>query len=213
MNRRTFVVSAGAGLLGACGSNKQMNPSLSTPETRLAGMTLAGLRKRYREELFDVTLPFWDEHGVDQQHGGVMHGLDYDGTLVHSDKLLWFQGRAIWIYSFLYNHFGKDPRHLEIARKTRDFVLRHARQPDGWWAEMLARDGKVLQGIRGRHLRNVFRRGGPAGVCLGRRGRRIARIGARAGKTTASPHREPEGRFSPERPDRASALRASGWST
>jgi mannose/cellobiose epimerase-like protein (N-acyl-D-glucosamine 2-epimerase family) len=149
MNRRTFVVSAGAGLLGACGSNKQMNPSSSTPETRLAGMTLAGLRKRYREELFDVTLPFWDAHGVDHQHGGVMHGLNYDGRLVHSDKLLWFQGRAIWVYSFLYNHFGKDPRHLETARKTRDFVLRYARQPDGWWAEMLARDGKVLRGFEG----------------------------------------------------------------
>ena len=36
-----------------------------------------------------------------------MHGLDYDGKLAHTDKLLWFQGRAMWVYSFLYNHFGK----------------------------------------------------------------------------------------------------------
>ncbi|NWG12424.1 MAG: AGE family epimerase/isomerase [Acidobacteria bacterium] len=116
---------------------------------RLAGMTLEELRSRYRHELFDVMLPFWDAHGVDHRNGGVMHGLDYDGRLVHSDKLLWFQGRAIWVYSFLYNHFDKDPHYLGIARKTREFVLRHARQPDGWWAEALARDGKVLRGFQG----------------------------------------------------------------
>ena len=126
-----------------------MNPASGTLETRLAGMTLAGLRARYQDELFNVVLPFWDAHGVDHQYGGILHGLDYDGRQVHTNKLLWFQGRAIWVYSFLYNRFGKNPQHLEIARKTRDFVLRHARQPDGWWAEMLARDGTVLRGFQG----------------------------------------------------------------
>ena len=112
-------------------------------------MTLEELRTRYREDLFDVMLPFWANHGVDHEHGGVMHGLDYDGTLVHSDKLLWFQGRAMWVYSFLYNYFGQEPKYLEIARKTREFVLRHARQPSGWWAELLSRDGKILRPFSG----------------------------------------------------------------
>jgi len=149
MKRRAFIGSAGAGLLAACQGKRQTTPVLGIAKVRLAGMTLAELRKRYHNDLFDVMLPFWDQHGVDHELGGVMHGLDYDGRLVHSDKLLWFQGRAIWIYSFLYNHFGKDPRHLEIAGKTREFVLRHAPQPDGWWAELLARDGKVLRGFQG----------------------------------------------------------------
>ncbi len=112
-------------------------------------MTRDGIRKRYHEELFASLLPFWDAHGVDHEFGGVMHGVDYDGRLVHSDKLLWFQGRAIWIYSFLYNQFGKDPHHLEIARNTREFVLKHFQQSDGWWAELVARDGKVLRGFEG----------------------------------------------------------------
>lgn len=70
--------------------------------------------------------------------------LDYDGTRVNTDKLLWFQGRGI-----LYNHFGKNAKHLDVARKTKDFALKHAPQPDGWWAEEFARDGGVKKPFTG----------------------------------------------------------------
>lgn len=146
MNRRGFVEAAAGGALGLTAACR---PREAAPPIQLAGRTLEEWRNKYRQELFDSMLPFWDRHGVDHERGGLMHGLDYDGRLVHSQKLLWFQGRAIWVYSFLYNHFGADPRHLEIARKTRDFVLRHARQADGWWAELLDREGKVLRPFRG----------------------------------------------------------------
>ena len=39
---------------------------------------------------------------------------------------------------------GRDGRHLEIARKAREFWLRHARQDDGWYAVNLSREGKIL---------------------------------------------------------------------
>jgi mannose/cellobiose epimerase-like protein (N-acyl-D-glucosamine 2-epimerase family) len=116
---------------------------------RLAGMSLCELRQVLHDELFGVFLPFWEKHGVDHENGGIMCSLDYDGTLVNSDKFLWFQGRAIWIYSFLYNHLCKDSRYLEIARKTKDFVLMHARQEDRYWAEKLSREGKVLKPYSG----------------------------------------------------------------
>ena len=125
----------------------RVNPNAA--KAKLAGLSLPDLRRRIHDELFQVFLPLWDTHGVDHERGGVMCGLDYDGTLAHTDKLLWFQGRAVWIYSFLYNHFGKDPRHLEIARKTKDFLLQYARQKDGWWAELLSREGRVLKPFGG----------------------------------------------------------------
>ena len=118
-------------------------------EVKLAGVALPELRQTLYDELFKVLLPFWDKYGVDHEYGGVMCSLDYDGTRLSTDKLLWFQGRAIWIYSFLYNHFGKDPGHLEIARKTKEFVLKHALQGDGWWVELLSREGKALKPFRG----------------------------------------------------------------
>lgn len=117
--------------------------------SKLAGMTLAELRRHYHSELFERQLPFWERHGIDHEYGGVMHSLDYDGTVVSTNKLSWFQGRAIWVYSFLYTHFGHDPAHLEIARNTKDFLLSSAPQRDGWWAEEFTRDGKVVRPFSG----------------------------------------------------------------
>ena len=152
MDRRTFFLSAaGAAPVAAVGQSpgSERNCHGGPSPLRPAGMTPAELHQRYRRELFDVLLPFWDAHGIDHARGGIFHALDYDGARKGDDKLLWFQGRAIWVYSFLYNYFGKDARHLEIARKTKDFVLRHAPQPDGWWAEVLAPDGSVRRPFRG----------------------------------------------------------------
>jgi N-acylglucosamine 2-epimerase len=119
------------------------------PEMRLAGMSLKELRQELYEQLFHVVLPFWDEHGIDHVNGGIMCSLDYDGTRMHDEKVLWFQGRGLWVYSFLYNHFGKDPRHLEVARKIKEFLFQHALQEDGWWAEVLSKEGKVLRSFSG----------------------------------------------------------------
>jgi mannose/cellobiose epimerase-like protein (N-acyl-D-glucosamine 2-epimerase family) len=116
---------------------------------QLAGMDLPQLRKHYHDELFGRLLPYWDRYGVDHQHGGILHSLDYDGTVVSGNKLSWFQGRAIWVYSFLYNRFGRNPEHLEIASKTKDFLLKHAPQPDGWWAEEFSREGDVIRPFSG----------------------------------------------------------------
>jgi N-acylglucosamine 2-epimerase len=115
----------------------------------LAGQTLVELRERYRKELFEVVLPFWDAHGIDHEHGGFLCGLDYDGARVNDDKFHWFQGRGIWVYSFLYNQFGGNPEHLEVARRAKDFLLEKAPQQDGWWAELLSRDGTVLRPFHG----------------------------------------------------------------
>lgn len=117
---------------------------------------LSDLREQFRRELFEVVLPFWERHGVDRQYGGFLCRLDHDGALVSDEKFHWFQGRGLWIYSYLYHHFGQDPRHLEIARLTRDFLLRYAPQPDGLWAESWTRTGDVLQPYRGDYYGMFF---------------------------------------------------------
>lgn len=117
--------------------------------TSLAGMSLHELRQNFHDELFNRLLPFWDKYGIDHDRGGILCCLDYDGTPANTDKYLWFQGRALWVYSYLYNHFGQNPRHLEIARKTKEFVFQHALQSDGWYAEVLSKDGKVLKPFSG----------------------------------------------------------------
>jgi N-acylglucosamine 2-epimerase len=155
VERRAFLGLTGTAAvgLGGVGPGQALSmsgtPDEATVQLRLAGMSLPQLRRRLHDQLFQVLLPFWDKHGIDHEFGGIMCSLDYDGTLLNTNKNLWFLGRALWVYSFLYNHFGGNPQFLEVARKTREFVFRFALQEDGWWSEELSRNGKVLRPFSG----------------------------------------------------------------
>jgi len=113
---------------------------------KIAGMSLRELRDDYHRRLFDAYLPFWDRGGIDRELGGVMCELDDDGSVASDEKYIWYQGRAIWVYSYLYNRFGKDERFLDVARKTKEFMTKHMRAGGGRWHEKVRRDGTVLEG-------------------------------------------------------------------
>ena len=85
---------------------------------KIAGMNLEELRDDYHNRLFKQYLPFWEKGGYDKQLGGFICELNDDGSVYNDEKFLWYQGRGLWVYSFLYNNFGKNPSHLEIATKT-----------------------------------------------------------------------------------------------
>jgi N-acylglucosamine 2-epimerase len=157
MKRHAFIEPVGAGPLqrGPAGQGKAQTtgrpcePGAPPAEVPLAGMSLTELRESLHDQLFKEILPFWAKYGIDEKYGGILCSLDYDGTRVSTEKILWFLGRAIWVYSFLYNHFGKDPQYLEVARNVKEFVFTHALQEDGWWAEELSRQGEVLRPFSG----------------------------------------------------------------
>ena len=120
-----------------------------TPNTgKLAGRTLEDLRKEYRRWLFDDFLPFYDKHVIDHKYGGFMTHVGRDGTRRttdnNTDKRTWHQGRGIWVYSFLYNKVDPDPKHLEIARKAVEYVLKTKPSGKNLWPKMFTRDGKPL---------------------------------------------------------------------
>lgn len=120
------------------------------PEVRreIAGMSLEALRDHYRHNLFEDYLPFWEAHGIDHEVGGFMCAMDHDGAYVNTDKAMWYLGRGLWVYSFLHNHFGGD-HYLEVARKARDFTVRHGRDEKGDWVAALDRQGRVVRGADG----------------------------------------------------------------
>ena len=104
MKRRAFIELVGAGALqhGLAGQGRAQTAGgpcesgAPPPGVRLAGMSLAELRESFRDQLFKELLPFWARHGIDDEYGGIMCSLDYDGTRANTKKVLWFQGRAIW---------------------------------------------------------------------------------------------------------------------
>jgi len=144
------VCGAGSGLFASVGSP----PAASGPEGagialpgKLGGMTLAELREDYRHRLFDQYLPFWDKGGCDRQLGGFMCELNDDGSVANEEKYIWYQGRGVWVYAVLYNHFGRAPRWLEVARKGTEFMVEHMHAGDGRWYERVRRDGSGAKGL------------------------------------------------------------------
>ena len=113
---------------------------------KIAGMTLARLRQDYHNRLYKQYLPFWEKGGLDQKHGGVICELNDDGSVAKDLKYIWYQGRAVWVYSYLYNNFGQDPKWLDAATKIRDFMVKHMHLGGGRWNQEVRRDGTVITG-------------------------------------------------------------------
>jgi len=108
-------------------------------------MELAQLREQYWRDLFEDCIPFLDRHVVDRVYGGFLCHADRDGTRLSERKETWFEGRGIWVYSFLYRNFGRHSHHLEVARKAVEFIL--GARPEGadaLWPDRLTREGQPL---------------------------------------------------------------------
>ena len=84
----------------------------------------------YREDLVSNIMPFWMEHGVDHEHGGVYTCVDRDGTLMDTTKSVWFQGRFAYICSYAYNHIEQRAEWLDAAKSTIDFIEAHCFDTD-----------------------------------------------------------------------------------
>ncbi len=111
---------------------------------KIAGMTLEELRDDYSNRIFDQYLPFWEKGGYDRELGGFMCELDDKGNVVKDEKYIWYQARGIWVYSFLYNNFGKEKRFLEIAEKSRNFMVKNMYLGEGKWRESVDRQGNPV---------------------------------------------------------------------
>ncbi len=86
-----------------------------------------------------------EKHVIDHEVGGFMCNTDRDGTRLSERKTTWFEGRGIWVYSFLYRNFGRQEKYLEVARKSLQFILRvKPQEPDTLWPESFTRDGRPL---------------------------------------------------------------------
>ncbi|MFA6472522.1 MAG: AGE family epimerase/isomerase [Candidatus Latescibacterota bacterium] len=163
MKRRSFIGAAiGGSVPGAlalsCSGGQRKKPQNQRRKrmgvedatelpAKISGMPLEDLRKDYNNRLFNQYLPFWEKGGIDKDKGGFMCLLNDDGTVADSEKYSWYQGRGLWVYSFLYNNFGKDKHYLDIATKARDFIVKYMYAGDGTWNERVNRDGSLKEGV------------------------------------------------------------------
>ena len=137
MTRRALLASAA---LAGCGGVGQSPEQADPSPAGLGGRTVAELAELYRYDLFDDFLPFLDEHVIDHELGGFMCATDRAGNNLSTDKTTWYEGRGIWVYSFLHRTLAQDDRYLEIARKSVEFILPH-RPQSGLWPGSFTKEG------------------------------------------------------------------------
>jgi len=100
----------------------------------------------YESELLDNVIPWWMEHGVDRRHGGILQCIEDDGTVINTDKYMWSQLRALYIFSALYNRIGKRHEWLDVAENIFEFVLPNGRDEEGCWVCWLDENGRIKEG-------------------------------------------------------------------
>ena len=108
------------------------------------------LANEYRTTLLENILPFWLNHGLDKEHGGMFTGLDRDGSLLETDKSIWFQGRALWSFSEAARQFAKQDESREACDSLVAFIEQYGFDPsDGRMYFRVSREGKpVVKRIR-----------------------------------------------------------------
>ena len=100
---------------------------------------------KFKSELLDSCVKFWLNNAVDKEYGGIINCLDRYGQVYSDDKSVWMQGRAGWMFSYIYNNIEKNPMYLEFAKSCIDFATNHCIDTDGRMYFTVTRDGKPLR--------------------------------------------------------------------
>lgn len=99
----------------------------------------------YRDGLLGDVVPFWLEHGLDREHGGVLTCLDRDGGVYDTDKSVWFQGRCGWLMGTLAAEVEPREEWIAACRSCVDFLRRHCFDADGRMFFTVTREGLPLR--------------------------------------------------------------------
>ena len=154
MDRRKFMTASIGSILASKYVPPKASPkpiplrtqALPSVDTSLSfgALSLQTLRDEYSRYLFEDFLPFMDQYVVDHTYGGFMCNTDLNGAHMNTNKDTWTEGRGIWVYSFLYRHFGQEEKYLTIARNSLTLILKTKPQKDDLWPASISREGTAL---------------------------------------------------------------------
>lgn len=98
----------------------------------------------YRNDLLTNILPFWLKGAIDYENGGIYTQLDREGNIYGTDKSVWFQGRALWVFAKAYNCIEKKAEYLKACKCIYDFLPK-CTDVDGRMFFTVTADGRELQ--------------------------------------------------------------------
>ena len=167
-SRRDFFKKNSVAGIGVIGSASMLGTIISTDvfaetsgksdqPSKIADLDLKKLREIYKKALLDKFIPNMDKYVIDHELGGFMCSVDILTTKsVNTNKRAWFEGRGMWTYSFLYNNIDKNPHYLEIARKSKDFILKLLPADGSYYISGFTKEGKPLSDTEGDIYGNLF---------------------------------------------------------
>jgi len=167
-SRRDFLRRnsiAGLGIIGAgtltgtllTSEVSAKNIEISAGLTKISDLNLKKLRETYMEALLEKFIPNMDSYVVDHELGGFMCSVDIlTKKLTNTYKRAWFEGRGIWMYSFLYNNIEKKTRYLEIATKSKDFILKLLPKDGSYYISSFTKEGTPIGNVEGDIYGNLF---------------------------------------------------------
>ena len=97
-----------------------------------------------RKFLLENVLPFWMEHGIDRECGGIITCLDREGKPYGYEKNVWFAGRTMYTFSLAYNELDKNEKYLEVARSMYGFLKKCTLDGSGRLPFIVSREGRCL---------------------------------------------------------------------
>jgi mannose/cellobiose epimerase-like protein (N-acyl-D-glucosamine 2-epimerase family) len=95
-----------------------------------------------RDWMFKAALPFWARHGVDDEFGGFLEELDFNGRATDVD---FKRVRVICRQTYVFSHaalLGWE-QGAALSQRGYDYLLAKARRGDGGFVRLLTRQGEV----------------------------------------------------------------------
>ena len=103
---------------------------------------ILNIAERYRAELNNSVIPFWEKHCIDNEHGGYFSCLDADGSVFDSEKFMWMQWRIVYMFSLLHDKLDANPDWLKFAQDGFEFLTKHGKSEDGSYYFALNQQGE-----------------------------------------------------------------------
>lgn len=101
--------------------------------------------EKFEKELYGSVEPFWTNYGMDKKHGGITTCLDRYGKVYSTDKGVWQQGRAAYMYSLLYKKHKDRTNYREAALSCLNFLEKYCISGDGRMYFTVTKEGLPLR--------------------------------------------------------------------
>ena len=102
--------------------------------------------ERYKTELMESVIPFWETHCVDTKFGGYHTMLDRDGSVYDTEKFMWMQWRIVYMFANLAESglptSEQRAKWIEIAEGGFDFLTENGCAEDGNYYFALSQAGE-----------------------------------------------------------------------